>query len=257
MIKKKLKLKKSGIIFLLLVGVFVFSTYKISCFLLETNNNNKLKEDLITEVITENKVDNNIDNNTLEDPQKFSVDFAKLLSKNSDTKGWIRYNSNKIDYPIVQASDNDYYLHRDFLKRNNMAGSIFMDYRNTGIDDQNVILFGHSMADGSMFGSLRDMLNKGFFDIPDNNFIEVVNLSNDILRYQIFSYYTIEKEEYYITPRFTNDKEYLTFLNTLKKRSFHNFDVDLTISDRILTLSTCYGYENTTKRKVVHAKLVA
>jgi len=87
MTKKKLKLKKSGIIFLLLVGVFGFSIFKISIFFLETHNNNELKEDLIKEVITEIKPDNNTDDKTLEEPPKFSVDFTKLLSKNSDTKG--------------------------------------------------------------------------------------------------------------------------------------------------------------------------
>lgn len=252
--KKKLRLKKTGIIFLILLGTFCFSVGKIGYFFWETHKSNELKDNLVEEVITEFKVKTDNDEDTT--TSTFSVDFEKLLSKNADAKGWIRYNNNKIDYPIVQASDNDYYLNRNFLKASSIAGSIFMDYRNKGLDDQNVILYGHSMADNSMFGSLREILTKGFFDKEENNYIELVGLDNKILKYQIFSYYTIEKEEYYITPNFSSDSEYLNFLNVLKKRSFYNFNVDLDTNDKILTLSTCYGYENTSKRKVVHAKQI-
>lgn len=83
-----------------------------------------------------------------------------MLEKNKDTKGWIRYNSNKINYPIVQAKDNDYYLDKNFYKKYNQAGSIFMDYRNNSFNDKNVVLYGHSMLDNLMMGSLKDLFEK-------------------------------------------------------------------------------------------------
>jgi len=131
-----------------------------------------------------------------------------------------RYNNEKINYPVVQSKNNEYYLTRDFYKKYNQAGSIFMDYRNNSFDDKNVVLYGHSMLDNSMFGSLQDIFKTNFFDKEENNIIELRDLDNNILKYQIFSYYIIEKEEYYITTSFKNDKEYLTFLNTLKNRSY-------------------------------------
>ena len=168
--------------------------------------------------------------------------------------GWINYNSNKIDYPIVKSSDNEYYLNRTFEKSYNQAGSIFMDYRNKSFDDKNVVLYGHAMKDNTMFGSLKDIFNKGFFDIDDNNYIRVTDTNNTEITYKIFSYYIIESEEYYITTSFDSDDSFKSFVNTLIKRSYRDFNVEVSSDDNILTLSTCYGSTGTSKRKVIHAK---
>jgi sortase B len=250
--KKKFYLKKLVTIFLILIllGVFIFSIFKIFNYYHDINKNNKENKKLINDVIRVVEDENN------ESGVKTIVDFSKLLERNKDTKGWIRYNNEKINYPVVQSKNNEYYLTRDFYKKYNQAGSIFMDYRNNSFDDKNVVLYGHSMLDNSMFGSLQDIFKTNFFDKEENNIIELRDLDNNILKYQIFSYYIIEKEEYYITTSFKNDKEYLTFLNTLKNRSYKDFNINLDANDKTLTLSTCSGVEGTTKRKVVHAKRI-
>ena len=69
----------------------------------------------------------------------------------------------------------------------------------------------------------------------------------------VFSIYKIEEESYYITTKFKTDIDYQNFLDTIKGRSIHNFDTNLTINDKVLTLSTCYS---DTERTVVHAKLI-
>ena len=131
-----------------------------------------------------------------------------------------------------------------------------MDYRNKSFDDKNVVLFGHSMLDKTMFGSLHDVFKKDFFNTKENNYIQIINTDNEILTYQIFSYYIIEKEEYYITTSFNSDSEFKKFIDTIKKRSYKNFKIDVTTSDKILTLSTCSGTGETSKREVIHAKRV-
>lgn len=243
---KKLNNKVRIFLIIILLVVFLIASFKIISFFLDTHKNKKDNEMLIDEVIKEIPSENN--------ETKLVIDFVKLLEKNKDTKGWIRYNDNKINYPIVQAKDNEYYLTRSFYKKYNQAGSIFMDYRNVSFDDKNVVLYGHSMLDNSMLGSLQDLFNKDFFLKDENNIIELRDLDDNILKYQIFSYYIIEKEEYYITTSFKSDKEFLNFLKVLKERSYKKFDVDLNSNDKILTLSTCSGVEGTTRRKVVHAK---
>lgn len=250
--KKKFYLKKHVKIFfiLILLGVFIFSGFKIFSYYHDTNKNNKENEKLINDVIKVVEDENN------KSGVKTIVDFNELLERNKDTKGWIRYNNEKINYPVVQSKDNEYYLTRDFYKKYNQAGSIFMDYRNISFNDKNVVLYGHSMLDNSMFGSLQDIFKENFFDKEENKIIMLRDLDNNILKYQIFSYYIIEKEEYYITTSFKNDKEYITFLNTLKNRSYKDFNINLDSEDKIITLSTCSGVEGTTKRKVVHAKRI-
>lgn len=248
--KRKLKLKKKNFLILVLSIIFIISTFDIILFFIDTSKNNKQNKELINEAF----IDDNIDEDKEEDEKK--IDFDKLLSINKDTKGWIRYNNNKINYPIVQYKDNSYYLKKSFERKTNQAGSIFMDYRNVSFNDKNVVLFGHAMTDNSMFGSISDLFKKNYFDNEENNYIQIIDLDNQILTYQIFSYYIIEKEEYYITTSFNESSSFLKFINTISKRSYKKFDVDIYEEDKILTLSTCSGTGNTTKRKVVHAKLI-
>lgn len=243
---KKRKLKVKNIILIILIIIFLFSIIKIGLFIKDLHSNKKDTKELINNVI---KID------IKENKKVRQIDFEKLLKINSDTVGWIVFNNDKINNPIVHTSDNSYYLNRSFEKKYNQTGTIFMDYRNTSFDDKNVVLFGHSMLDGTMFGSLQDIFKKDFFSKDENNYLEIYDKDNHYT-YQIFSYYIIEKEEYYITTSFANDREFNDFINTIKKRSYKNFNVEVNSSDNILTLSTCSGTGGTSKRKVVHAKRV-
>lgn len=244
---KKRKFKVKNILLILFVVVFLFSTTKIILFLFDSHNNKKETKELIQDVI-------NIE--IEEEKEVFKIDFEKLLSINSDTIGWIRFNQDKVNNPIVHTSDNSYYLKRSFEKKSNQAGAIFMDYRNTSFNDKNVVLFGHAMLDDTMFGSLQDIFKNDFFDTKENNYIQIYNKDNELLTYQIFSYYIIEKEEYYITTSFKSDSDFNKFIDTITKRSYKKFDVEVSTNDNILTLSTCSGTGGTSKRKVVHAKRV-
>ena len=244
---KKIKFKTKNILLILFIVVFLFSTTKIVLFLLDSNKNKNDTKELIQNVIS-------ID--IEEEKEVFKIDFEKLLSINSDTIGWIRFNQDKINNPIVHTKDNTYYLKRSFEKESNQAGTIFMDYRNESFNDRNVVLFGHSMLDDTMFGSLQDIFKNEFFDKKENNYIQIYNKDNELLTYQIFSYYIIEKEEYYITTSFKSDSDFNKFIDTITRRSYKKFDVEVFTSDNILTLSTCSGTGGTSKRKVVHAKRV-
>lgn len=253
--KRKLKLKKDNFLILILSTILIVSTINIILFLVDIKTNNGDNKKIIKDVTLDNKhIDKN--NNKKNDNNSKEIDFNKLLSINEDTKGWIKYNNDKINYPIVQSNDNSYYLKKSFNGKTNQSGTIFMDYRNKSFSDKNVVIFGHAMTDGSMFGSLKDVFKKDFFNNKENNYIKIIDTNNQKFTYQIFSYYIIEKEEYYITTSFNNDSSFNKFINTISKRSYKNFKIKVTKNDNILTLSTCSGTGNTTKRKVVHAKLI-
>ena len=181
------------------------------------------------------------------------VDITELKEKNTDTVGWINVNNTNINYPFVQGKDNSYYLSHSFDKKYNEAGWVFLDYRNNkDLNNKNTILYAHSRLDKTMFGSLSKVLKSSWYNDKDNHIIRLSTETENTL-WQIFSVYKIPEESYYITTNFNSDEEYNKFLSTIKQRSIHNFNTNLDINDRILTLSTCYS---DTERTVVHAKLI-
>lgn len=181
------------------------------------------------------------------------VNFDTLQKKNKDTIAWIQVNSTNINYPIVKTNNNDYYLNHAYDHSINEAGWVFMDYRNNGnFSNQNTIIYAHSRLNKTMFGSLSKVLKESWFENKDNHIINISTPTENSL-WQIFSVYKIKEETYYITTDFSNDNDYLSFLNTLKNRSKFNFNTTLTENDTIITLSTCYS---DTERTVVHAKKI-
>ena len=181
------------------------------------------------------------------------VNFTELLKKNPDTVGWIKVDGTKVNYPIVQAEDNDYYLSHAFNKRSNAGGWIFADYRvdfkNFG---KNTIIYGHNMNNKTMFGSIPNMLYSGYLNNSNNYYIKISTPTSNTV-WKVFSVYTIEPEVYYLKTNFRTEP-YDKFLNTLRSRSVYDFGIDVTTDDKILTLSTC---DNTgTKRVAVHAKMI-
>ena len=182
----------------------------------------------------------------------YSQIFEELLKKNTDTVGYLSVNNTKINYPVVQASTNSYYLNRDFNKRKNSMGWIFMDYRNNAKDlDKNTIIYGHNIKQGIMFGTLKYALNSSWYKKESNQVI-TFNTPTKNMKWRIFSIYRIPATEDYLKTEFESDEEYMEFLNMLKNRSIYNFNVELNESSKILTLSTCFSH---TTRHVVHAVL--
>ena len=182
-----------------------------------------------------------------------NVNFNELLSKNPDTVGWIKVDGTKVNYPIVQSTDNDYYLNHAFNKNENIAGWIYADYRDDFTDfGKNTIIYGHNMNNKTMFGSVPSMLNNGYLNKSSNYFIKISTPTSNS-NWKVFSIYTIEPEVYYLKTMFINES-FETFITNLKNRSVYNFGIDVSADDKILTLSTC---DNTgTKRVAVHAKMI-
>lgn len=181
-----------------------------------------------------------------------NVDFEPIRKINSDTVAFIYVKNTNISYPVVQASDNKFYLNHSINKESNNAGWIFMDYRNRlDGNDKNIIVYGHNRVDGIMFGTLRNTLKSEWYSNEDNLVVQLVT-EDEIYKYQVFSVYKIKAEDYYIRTEFDND--FKEFLDVLKKRSVYDFKIDLEEDDKILTLSTCVGFSDT--RLVLHAKLI-
>jgi len=167
--------------------------------------------------------------------------------------GWIQVSGTNINYPFVQTDNNTYYLKKDFNKKYNSAGWVFMDYRNDlKTLNQNTILYAHGRIDGTMFGSLKNIFKSNWYNNKNNH---VVKLSTEYQNtmWQVFSVYRIPETSDYLEINFNDNEKYVNFLNMLQDRSELKFDVSLNEEDKILTLSTCYKEND---RVVLHAKLI-
>ncbi len=262
-VKEQKKLLKN-IIFILCLLIFIFSIYTILNW---QSNNSKIRQinNEINEIID---IKNNNEDQQLVNPPSnlndnyfyyinfpfLTVNFSKLLLKNNNTVGFIKISNTAVNYPVVQASDNEYYLNHSFDKSENKAGWIFLDFRGNLIDliDNNVI-YGHSRLDGTLFGSLSHVLTSDWQDNIDNYVIYLSTLKENMI-FQIFSIYTIPKESYYITPNFASIEKKKVWLNEMKKRNVAPIDTLVNENDKILTLSTCQN--NYGGRIVIHSKLI-
>ena len=180
--------------------------------------------------------------------------IAALMTINSDAVGWLKVNNTNIDYAILQAGDNDYYLEYNIYKEKDPNGWLFLDYENH-VDrvDDNTIIYGHNrLLNGVMFGTLNKVLYKNWYTNPENQIIRYDTLYGSY-EYQIFSIYVIPTTNDYLKTTYVDDDEKLEFLNKLKDRSIYDFNVNLTRDSKIITLQTCH--DETTKL-VVHGVLV-
>ena len=184
----------------------------------------------------------------------YDVDFTNLLEKNSDTVGFINVKGTNINYPIVQSSDNEFYLNHDYDKTKNDAGWVYLDYRNNNqFIDFNTIIYGHGRLNKTVFGSLKNLLSKDWQNNKDNYTMSISTPSMNFI-YQIFSIYTIDSEGYYIQTEFDSVDDKKEWINTMNSRNTSIIDAAANENDRVITLSTCLN--NDGGRIVVHAKLV-
>ncbi|MBC1343448.1 class B sortase [Listeria welshimeri] len=230
------------------LGVFLFSGWKIGTELYENNHNRTILDDakaVYTKEVTTTHVNGEV------------RDELKSLQKlNKDMAGWLTIADTEIDYPILQSTDNDYYLHHNYKNEKARAGSIFKDYRNTNeFLDKNTIIYGHNMKDGSMFADLRKYLDKDFFKAHPT-FSYESGLAN--YKVEIFSVYETTTDFYYIETDFPGKQDFDDYLEKVQQQSIYKSNVKVSSKDRIITLSTCDTEKDYEKgRMVIQGKLVA
>ena len=239
--KKKLFNVVMRIIELIFLILLVYSSINI----FKWYNNNKENKQIINEIAE--SVTINEDTN---EEKKYKINFEELKQKNSDTVAWLKVENTNIEFPIVQANNNSYYLIHNFDKKYNVAGWIFADYKNK-LDgtDRNIVVYGHNMRNNSMFGSLKDVITEEWYNNEENKYITFVT-ENEYQTYQVFSVYQIKTEDYYIKTEFKSN-EFTEFIDTITKRSKKYFGINVSKEDTILTLSTCAN--NNKYRVVLHS----
>lgn len=246
----------------LLAGIFLFSVTNIILYHKDAGENEskieKIRQEVTQETARELLAGPAPGAPEGQSAEEFhaEIDVEKLREINADAVGWIVFDGLCAGYPLVQGDNNLYYLNHAFTGEKNAAGSIFVDCRNQSFDDQNVVIYGHNMMDGTMFGSLKDVFSEDFWEKEGNDIIYITDSGKCLRNYKIFSYYTVGDETYYITTSFANHADYAAFLDVIKARSEKELHVDVTADDQILTMSTCAGAFGMGKRRVIHAKRI-
>ncbi len=190
-------------------------------------------------------------------PKPFrSEKVASLLKVNREAVAWLDVVGTQMQYPVVQAKNNEYYMTHTIKKRKNASGAIFLDCWNVpNFTDFNTVIYGHNMNDGSMFSGLRDYRHQKFFD--EHLTVEITLLDKK-LTYHVFAAYTsqgVDGADFRGQECFT-EAERSTFIKAVRKQST-DLDSSETVSrhDRLLTLVTCTSGTHSWYW-VVHAVLV-
>ena len=181
--------------------------------------------------------------------------YYDLYTQNEDFSGWLTVPGTPIDYPVMQADDNEFYLHRNFEKEKRYSGIPFADYQcDLYTPSTNIIIYAHNMKDGSMFASLSRYDEKSFYE---QNKIITFNTIYARGEYEVIGAFNTTPEEFpyheFINAR--NRGEFDEFIANVKRLSIYNTDSSASYGDHLLTLSTC-AYNTDDERFVVVAKKI-
>lgn len=251
----------SVILICVFVCVFLVSVYYVNRIWTEQRESANLYTDL-KESVTDydpsdtadedsgSQSESDTDDAGQQDPVQ--IDFQKLRDINPDVVGWITIDGTVIDYPVVQGTDNSYYLKHLFNGKWNSGGSIFMDCRVSGeLSDRHMIVYGHHMKNGTMFSSLSGYKKQVFYnEHPTALFIQ----ENAIYQIEFFAGYVSAVDSDAWKVSFADDAEFEQWLYKVQTKSYFDSNIIPAVSDRIITLSTCsYEFENA--RFVLHGIL--
>lgn len=236
------------LVLLLLVGFCGFKVFTYNQNLKQTDTIQASSQQLLTDVLEKS------DSLSLEQKQVENIDFVNQLKNEYPASvGYIRIVDTIIDYPIVQAGDNDYYLDHAPDDTYNENGSIFLDYRNgNSFNDDNSIIYGHYIKSGKLFYALDQFRDQAFYDA--GSIIEIYTVEG-LKIYKVFSVYDVDPDFDYRITSYGNAVDKKTFIESALSRSvIKTYVPDDLLSNKntkMLTLSTCSNNGDT--RLVVHA----
>lgn len=182
-----------------------------------------------------------------------NMDLSALRAVNDEVIVWIVIPGTMVSYPVVQGSDNQYYLNHTWKGIQRSVGAIFMECRSSAdFSGFNTIIYGHRMSDSSMFHTLLSYSRESFWKAHP-----VVYIAGDGVcrRYRIFSAYEASVTGATYTLGFQGDEDRQEFLDYCLTQSAINTGITPTVDGQILTLSTCTNAGSSDKRWVVHAVL--
>ena len=247
--KKKIRLDiilfAAGVI---LLGIYGAMTYK------------QAKEDEAFETTIEELYQMR-DSEVLEAANNKRGPYDIIFDANSDMAGWLEVPGTNIDYPVMQTkNDEEYYLHRNFFGKEDKNGTLFLDARaDLDSESDNIIVYGHNMKSGAMFGSLEEYLDQSyekehskinFYTKTEKREYEIIS----VFRSEIYSE-DDDNFKYYNYIKLTSQEKFDDFYQNIKALSVYDTGVTAQFGDEFITFSTC-SYHTKNGRLVVVGKQV-
>lgn len=243
------------IILVISVGVFIFAAYNLINIFLAYHKADVIYDNIQQDVLDEDshtKVVIGEDEQEVEIP--FTYNHQALLNINSQGIGYIYIPSIDCRLPMVQGDDNDYYLTHTFNKEYSANGCLFEDYRiNGGLSSSQIIIYGHNMRNGAMFGKLKNYQDYSFWNNSGNDVLYIYT-GNVIKEYKIFSCYISEAISDTYTFNFPTLESMRDYAVNMKAKSMYDTGVDVSTATQVITLSTCTN--DGEQRFIVHGMYV-
>jgi len=178
--------------------------------------------------------------------------YEELREQNSDMVGWLRIPGTRVSYPVMQTKNSpEYYLDRDFEKNYSASGTLFAsDISDVDKPSDVVIIYGHRMRTGAMFGSLGDLLKEDFLLEHDRIIFDTFTERNEYKIYLLFSLAVgpdvVNEFDYFNYNGFADRAEFNTFMTRARNLAEIENPANMPqFGDKILLLSTCeYTHEN-------------
>lgn len=180
-----------------------------------------------------------------EKPLEVLPEYTSMHNQYPQLAGWIYIQDTMVDLPVMQTTDNAYYLDKNIDGAKDVNGTLFMDCRNDFTKPgTNLIIYGHNMKSGAMFGGLKQYLDEDYLSAHDRiqfdtiyekqNYRIVAVCLSDVGGEGAYRYYNYIEAE--------SDEDFAAFLENVRNCAVYDRTQDVTKSDSLLTLSTCNNY---------------
>ncbi len=254
-VKKNISFTKK-ILLIILVIIFIVSISVCAFFIYNKYKNKSDNEELNNFISdTDTKIENDNNNERI-------TKVKELQQENSDIVGWLEIEDSKINYPVLQCQDNEFYMTHNYKKEYSVDGSLFLDKDyDWNLPSTNLLIYGHNnRGSEEMFVGLMNYKDQNYYKAH-----KTIRLTTDKedAEYEIISvflsrvYYKSEKNvfRYYYFINAQNETEFNNFVNNAKKESLYNIDATAQYGDQLLTLSTC-SYHTTDGRLAIVARKI-
>lgn len=248
--KQTKKTRKKGLKYILILIIIIgLCTLAYYIYINKYNKNNILNDiEIDTSSITDNITER-------------MLQLKELKKVNEDIIGWLEIDNTKINFPVLQGSDNEYYMTHTYNKKYSSDGSIFLDKDyDWNIPSSNLLIYGHNNKNGNMFQDLLKYEDENYYkEHPNIRFTTV----DDDSQYEIISvfksrvYYKSEQNvfRYYFFINADNEEDYNYYVEESKKASLYDTEKTAIYGEQLLTLTTC-EYSQEDGRFVIVAKKI-
>lgn len=199
--------------------------------------------------------------NITEEKTERMLQLEELQKENPEIIGYLEIQGTNISYPVLQTTDNDFYMKKNYKKEYSKDGSIFLDKDyNWEIPSSNLLIYGHNNKNGQMFCDLLNYKDESYYEEhPTIKF----TTNKEEAEYEIIAvflsrvYYKKEKNvfRYYYFINAENEEEYNSFVENCKKESLYDTGKTAKYGDQLITLSTCSYHVEDGRFAVVGRKI--